>query len=131
MDLSKIAVCHNLRIKQNKVFDGTVKRGKTSTGWFYGFKIHLMVSDAGESFAWQITLGNVDDRQPVPKTARHLRGKLFGDKSYISQTLRVIRSRKRPSDYECEKEYAEQIRQLFRQTAAQKKERSSKASTTN
>ena len=87
VDSSKIAVCHNLRIKQNKVFDGVARRGKTSTGRFYGFKIHLMVSDTGEILAWQITLGNVDDRKPVPRMARHLWGKLFGDKGYISQTL--------------------------------------------
>lgn len=64
IDSTKIAVCNNLRIKQNKVFVDIAKRGKTSTGWFDGFKIHLIVSDNGELLAWQITLGNVDDRQP-------------------------------------------------------------------
>lgn len=87
VDSSKIAVCHNLRIRQNKVFDGVARRGKTSTGWFYGFKIHLMVSDTGEILAWRMSLGNVDDRRPVPQMARRLWGKLFGDKGYISQTL--------------------------------------------
>jgi hypothetical protein len=87
VDSSKIAVCNNLRIKQNKVFAGAAKRGKTSTGWFYGFKIHLVVSDCGEILAWQMTLGNVDDRKPVPGMSKRLWGKLFGDKGYISQTL--------------------------------------------
>ncbi len=87
VDSSKIAICNNLRIKQNKVFAGAAQRGKTSTGWFYGFKIHLVVSDTGEILAWQITLGNVDDRKPVPGMSKRLWGKLFGDKGYISQTL--------------------------------------------
>ena len=87
VDSSKIAVCSNLRIKQNKVFEGAATRGKTSTGWFYGFKIHLVVSDTGEILAWQITLGNVDDREPVPKMTKRVWGKLFGDKGYISQAL--------------------------------------------
>ena len=87
VDSSKIAVCSNLRIKQNKVFEGAATRGKTSTGWFYGFKIHLVVSDTGEILAWQITLGNVDDREPVPKMTKQVWGKLFGDKGYISQAL--------------------------------------------
>lgn len=87
IDSSKIAVCHNLRIKQNRVFAGVAKRGKTSTGWFYGFKIHLIVSDTGEILAWQITLGNVDDRVPVPGMTKRLWGKLFGDRGYISQKL--------------------------------------------
>jgi hypothetical protein len=87
VDSSKIPVCNNLRIKQNRVFEGVAKRGKTSTGWFYGFKIHLIVSDTGEILAWQITLGNVDDRKPVPNMSKRVWGKLFGDKGYISQKL--------------------------------------------
>jgi len=87
VDSSKIVVCNNLRIRQNKVFREIAKRGKTSTGWFYGFKIHLVVSDTGEILAWQITLGNVDDRKPVPALSKRLWGKLFGDKGYMSQEL--------------------------------------------
>ena len=87
VDSSKIVVCNNLRIRQNKVFREIAKRGKTSTGWFYGFKIHLVVSDCGEILAWPITLGNVDDRKPVPALSKRLWGKLFGDKGYISQEL--------------------------------------------
>ena len=34
-----------------------------------------------------MTPGNVDDRQPVPRLAQRLFGKLFGDKGYISQPL--------------------------------------------
>ena len=87
IDSSKLAVCNNLRIKQNKVFEEVAKRGKTSTGWFYGFKLHLIVSDTGEILAWQMTLGNVDDRKPVPHMSKKMWGKLFGDKGYISQKL--------------------------------------------
>jgi hypothetical protein len=87
VDSSKLPVCNNLRIKQNKVFEGIAKRGKTSTGWFYGFKVHLIVSDTGEILAWQMTLGNVDDRKPVPNMTKQVWGKLFGDKGYISQKL--------------------------------------------
>lgn len=87
IDSTKLAVCNNLRIKQNKVFRDVAKRGKTTTGWFYGFKLHLVVSDCGEILAWQITLGNVDDRQPVAAMAKRLWGKLFGDKGYLSSKL--------------------------------------------
>ena len=87
VDSSKIVVCHNLRINQNKVFAGAARRGKTSTGWFYGFKIHLIVSDTGEILAWRLTVGNVDDRKPVPSMAKRLWGKLFGDKGYLSEAL--------------------------------------------
>lgn len=47
----------------------------------------MIVSDTGEILAWQITLGNVDDRKPVPNLSKQLWGKLFGDRGYISQAL--------------------------------------------
>jgi transposase InsO family protein len=56
---------------------------KTSTGWFYGFKLHLIINDAGEIIAYMLTAGNVDDRVPVPNLSKNL----FGDKGYISQEL--------------------------------------------
>jgi hypothetical protein len=53
------------------MFAGRSARGKTSMGWFYGFKLHLVV----------------DDQHPVPKLAAGLVSKLFGDKGYRSQPL--------------------------------------------
>ena len=87
IDSTPIKVCHNLRIKSNKVFRDLAKRGKTSTGWFYGFKVHLVISDSGELLAVMITTGNIDDRKPVPHLAQQLWGKLFGDRGYISKEL--------------------------------------------
>jgi len=63
------------------------ERGKTSTGWFFGFKLHLVVNDQGELLQFCITPGNIDDRKPVPRLAKKLFGKLFGDRGYISQKL--------------------------------------------
>lgn len=37
--------------------------------------------------AFKLTAGNVDDRKPVPDLVKHLVGKLFGDRGYISQGL--------------------------------------------
>jgi hypothetical protein len=80
-------VCDNHRIHNHKVFAGVAQRGKGSMGWFYGFKLHLVVNDCGELLACQITPGNVDDREPVPTLCRRLFGKLIADRGYISQTL--------------------------------------------
>lgn len=87
VDATSIAVCHNRRIQSHKVFTGVAQRGKTSVGWFYGFKVHLVINDCGELLGVVITPGNVDDRKPVPKLARRLFGKLFGDRGYVSQPL--------------------------------------------
>jgi len=87
IDSTSLDVCLNQRIHAHKVFAGLAERGKTSTGWFFGFKLHLVVNDRGELLEVCITPGNVDDRKPVPRLAKKLFGKLFGDKGYLSQSL--------------------------------------------
>ncbi|MDE9558043.1 IS982 family transposase [Xenorhabdus bovienii] len=87
IDSTKIAVCHNLRIPRHRVFEGMAQRGKTSTGWFYGFKLHLVINDCGELLAVKLTAGNKDDRQPVKALTKGLTGCLYGDKGYLSQAL--------------------------------------------
>ena len=50
--------------------------------------IYLIVIDRGDLLDFVLTPGNVDDRTPVPRLARGLFGKLFGDKGYLSKALR-------------------------------------------
>ena len=104
IDSTPLAVCNNRRIQQHKVFRGLAARGKTSMGWFYGFKLHLVINDRGEVLNCRVTPGNVDDRRPVRALTGGLFGRLFGDKGYISQALfeelqrrglRLITTRKR------------------------------------
>ena len=87
IDATSLVVCHNRRIHSHEVFKPVARRGKTSMGWFYGFKLHLVVNDRGELLAFQITPGNVDDRRPVPELTRGLTGKLVGDRGYLARQL--------------------------------------------
>lgn len=89
VDSTSIKVCHNLRIRSNKVFKNVAARGKTSVGWFYGFKLHIIINEIGEIIAFDITPGNCDDRnqRTMDKLTKNLHGKLFGDKGYISEKL--------------------------------------------
>lgn len=87
IDSTSINICHNRRITRNKVFSGLAERGKTTMGWFFGFKVHLITNDRGEILSIRLTKGNVDDRQPVPKMIKNIFGKLFGDKGYLSGNL--------------------------------------------
>ena len=87
VDSTPLKVCHNKRIKRNKVFAGVAARGKTTMGWFYGFKLHLVVNEHGEILSFQLTPGNVDDRKPLPVLFEGLFGKVFADKGYISKDL--------------------------------------------
>jgi Transposase DDE domain len=87
VDSTSLAVCHNRRISRHKVFAGYATRGKSSMGWFFGFKLHLMVNDEGELVAFRVTTGEVNDQVPVGRMARGLWGQLFGDRGYISRAL--------------------------------------------
>jgi len=87
IDSTSLQVCDPKRIGQHRVFAVDARRGKTSMGWFFGFKLHLAVNDRGELLACCLTPGNVDDRTPVPQLVKRLRGRLFGDRGYISAPL--------------------------------------------
>jgi len=82
-----LRVCHIRREKQHKVFEDWAEKSKSSMGWFYGFKLHLIVNDCGELMAFKVTAANVDDRRLVSESSKGLSGKLFGDKGYISGPL--------------------------------------------
>lgn len=89
IDSTPLHVCHNKRIHCHKVFREFASRGKCSLGWFFGFKLHLVVNDKGELLNFAITQGNIDDRDPLisGRLLKNICGKLFGDKGYLSQKL--------------------------------------------
>lgn len=92
IDSTALKVCHIKREHQNKVFDGTATKGKSTLGWFFGFKLHIIINDKGEIISFVITQGNVDDRQPLSMESfiRSVSGKLYADRGYVSQKLAEI-----------------------------------------
>lgn len=92
VDSTPLRVCKNKRIRNNKVFKGIATVGKSTMGWFYGFKLHLIINDKGEILNFVITQANVDDREPLKnsKFVEILKGKLYADKGYISKGLADI-----------------------------------------
>jgi len=86
-DSTPLSVCDNLRISRHRVFRGLAARGKSSTGWFFGFKLHLVINHMGELLRVKLTPGNVDDRKPLCRLAEGLFGKLYADKGYLAKWL--------------------------------------------
>jgi hypothetical protein len=87
IDSTSLPVCDNHRIGRHKTFAGLADRGKTSMGWFFGFKLHLVFNNLNEIVALKLTRGHVHDTQPVPSLTKNLIGKLFADKGYIGKKL--------------------------------------------
>jgi len=89
LDSTTVEVCSTRRINSHRVFENLAKRGKSSTGWFFGFKLHIAINDKGEIIAFCLTAGNVDDRDwaVISKLTAEMFGKLFADRGYISAAL--------------------------------------------
>lgn len=88
IDSFSLKVSHNKRIHSHKVFKGLAARGKTSVGWFFGFKLHLVITNEGEIIDCIITPGNVADNNfdLIQHITTSLQGKVFGDKGYLLKT---------------------------------------------
>ena len=91
VDSTRLRVCDNKRISSHRVFAEHAGRSKTSMGWFYGFKLHLIINGKGELLGFQVSPGNTDDRQPLWElSSEDLFGNLYADKGYISKDLREL-----------------------------------------
>lgn len=89
IDSTSINVCHAKRTTKHRVFREYAKLGKTTKGWFYGFKLHIITNANGDICACQLTPGNCDDRKPVDAMTKHMLGILCGDKGYIDKKLQA------------------------------------------
>ena len=87
IDATPIPVCHPKRMSRNKVFKDIAALGKTTKGWFFGLKLHAIITEKGGLVRVKLTPGNKDDRAVVSQMTQGLTGWLFGDKGYISKEL--------------------------------------------
>ncbi|RNL67031.1 IS982 family transposase [Sinomicrobium pectinilyticum] len=89
IDSTTVKVCHIKREKQHQVMKGLATKGKSTMGWFFGFKLHLIINDKGEILSFYLTKAHVDDRdmKVIASLTENIFGKLFGDRGYISQKL--------------------------------------------
>ena len=89
VDSTPARVCKNKRIYNHKVFEGIAARGKSTMGYFFSFKLHLIINDMGEILNFVITPGNIDDRVPLKdgNFLKKIYGKMFADRGYIGQKL--------------------------------------------
>lgn len=93
IDSTSLKVRHIKREhSKSKVFDGIATKGCGTMGWFFGFKLHIIINDKGEIISFILTQANVDDRYPlsIDSFIRNVSGKLYGDRGYISKKLAEI-----------------------------------------
>ena len=86
MDATKLSICHCRREKRNKVFGKIAEKGKTSMGWFFWFKLHMIINDVGQIIAIKVIKNNTDNRIATELT-EELKGYIYIDKLYITAKL--------------------------------------------
>jgi hypothetical protein len=87
IDSTCLPVCHIKRSRRHKTFDEVAEYGRTSVGWFFGLKLHLVINDRGELIAFKMTSGKQNDAKAGESIMENLQGLMFGDKGYIGKNL--------------------------------------------
>lgn len=87
VDSTPLKVCRNKRISNHKTFDRMAKRGKNTMGWFFGFKLHLIINNKGQIMAVRITPANTDERHALLHMKKGLKGKIYADKGYVGKNI--------------------------------------------
>ena len=92
IDSKKLPVCDNRRIHSHKVFEEVASRGRGSTGWFFGLKLHLVTNEHGQLVRFLVTAANVADNNPrvLSFLLSGLKGKCYGDRGYLTSLLEEL-----------------------------------------
>jgi hypothetical protein len=88
IDSTAIKVCHIKREKRHKLFKGIAQKSKSTMGWFYGFKLHVMTNKKGELLNAFFSYANVDDRKGLLAMCKKIFGDLIGDRGYLGKKLK-------------------------------------------
>jgi hypothetical protein len=87
-DATKLKVCEDKREFTHKVSARIAKKGKSSIGWFFGFKLHAICNEKRQIVSFTITTASVDDRKPLPQLVQNLKRMVMDDAGYIGKKLR-------------------------------------------
>jgi len=88
IDSTTLPVYKNQRIQRHKSLARIASRGKSSMGWFYGCKLHVVMNQLGEIVCSALSNGHVADIKMVEHLVEGLQAKLYADRGYISQDLK-------------------------------------------
>lgn len=91
LDSTALSVCANWNINTHKVTKDYASRGKTSKGWFYGFKLHGACDALGNLVGLRFTTGSEHDSRQAEPLTDGLTGLFVGDAGYLLKQEVFIR----------------------------------------
>ncbi len=84
-DSSKLQVCGIKREFTHKVCRDIAAKSKSSMGWFYGFKLHIVSNRLMQILGMTITAGNKDDRKGLSHIWNSIFGLIVADGGYVGK----------------------------------------------
>jgi Transposase DDE domain len=91
MDSTALPVCKIYKEKKHKTMKRLARKSKTTTGWYYGIKLHLCCDIKGNPTAIKFTTSTVDDREFLKQELTKKRNKLFiADAGYLGKKYQEI-----------------------------------------
>ena len=85
VDGSKLKVCEITRSLSHKVAKDYATKSKTHTGWFYGFRLHIIVNEWMEILGCKIASGSKDERKVLASMWDNIIGMIVADAGYIGK----------------------------------------------
>lgn len=86
-DATSIPVCLLKNVDHHKTMQNVASISKSSTGWYYGMKLHLATDFKGKMLALKITSADDSDRQVAKEMNQDLWGVIILDSGYVSTEL--------------------------------------------
>jgi hypothetical protein len=86
-DSTKIEVCKIKREFSHKVCFGLASKSKSTMGWFYGFKLHIICNELMQILNLKITTATDDEREILEQMWNNIFGMIIADAGYVSKRL--------------------------------------------
>ncbi len=84
-DGTKLRVCEIKREFSHKVCKRIASKSKTSTGWFYGFRLHIICNELMQILNFRITTGTTDERKALEMMWNGILGMIIADAGYVGK----------------------------------------------
>lgn len=85
-DSTKLAVCNIKREFSHKVCKGLARKSKSTMGWFYGFKLHLVCNQLMQILECRILTATIDDRVALEMMWHYIFGLIVADAGYLGKS---------------------------------------------
>ena len=84
-DGSRLRVCEIKREFSHKVCFGLASKSKSTMGWFYGFKLHIISNELMQILNLKITTATYDERKALEMMWDNIFGTIVADAGYVGK----------------------------------------------